>query len=41
MNDSFRPERCVQHKPGATRFALDPGFHIPRLWRCITYTLDC
>src|SRR5215213_8793572 len=23
------------HKPGATRFALAPGFHIPRLWRCI------
>jgi hypothetical protein len=24
---------CV---PGATRFALAPGFHISRLWRCIT-----
>src|SRR5215213_10635618 len=23
------------HKPGATRCALAPGFHIPRLWRCI------
>ena len=21
--------------PGATRFALAPGFHIPRLWRCL------
>jgi hypothetical protein len=21
-------------QPGATRFALAPGFHIPRLWRC-------
>jgi len=24
---------CV---PGATRFALAPGFHISRLWRCIS-----
>jgi hypothetical protein len=24
---------CV---PGATRFALAPGFHISRLWRCTT-----
>jgi hypothetical protein len=22
--------------PGATRFALAPGFHIPRLWRSIS-----
>jgi hypothetical protein len=21
-------------RPGATRFALAPGYHIPRLWRC-------
>jgi hypothetical protein len=21
-------------EPGATRFALAPGYHIPRLWRC-------
>src|SRR5215204_1090162 len=26
--------------PGATRFALAPGFHIPRLWRWFTYTSD-
>src|SRR5829696_3824297 len=26
--------------PGATRCALAPGFHIPRLWRWITYTPD-
>ena len=25
---------CVR-RPGATRFALAPGFHIPRLWRCM------
>jgi hypothetical protein len=25
---------CV---PGATRFALAPGFHIPRLWRSIIF----
>jgi hypothetical protein len=25
---------CV---PGATRFALAPGFHISRLWRWIDY----
>jgi hypothetical protein len=23
--------------PGATRFALAPGFHIPRLWRFTTH----
>jgi hypothetical protein len=33
----LRPVRagCVRFAiPGATRFALAPGFHIPRLWRC-------
>jgi hypothetical protein len=25
------------HVPGATRLALAPGFHIPRLWRCISH----
>ena len=26
--------------PGATRFALAPGFHIPRLWRCIYFMTE-
>jgi hypothetical protein len=26
----FRPERHILNKPGATRFALAPGFYIPR-----------
>ncbi|HSE18800.1 MAG TPA: hypothetical protein VLB46_17210 [Pyrinomonadaceae bacterium] len=25
---------CLVFLPGATRFALAPGFHIPRRWRC-------
>jgi hypothetical protein len=29
----FRPWYCVLVVPGATRFALAPGFHIPRRWR--------
>ena len=37
----FRPERCVLHKPGATRFALAPGFHISAPLARITYTSDC
>jgi len=28
------------HEPGATRCALAPGFHIPRLWRWHYYTSD-
>ena len=29
----FRPDYVYCIKPGATRFALAPGFYIPRLWR--------
>jgi len=32
----FRPKQRILNKPGATRFALAPGFHISRLWRWIT-----
>ena len=27
--------------PGATRFALAPGYHIPRRWRCVMSNSHC
>ena len=29
---------CVLRHPGATRFALAPGYHIPRRWRFMAFT---
>jgi hypothetical protein len=31
----FRAGREFRFLPGATRFALAPGCHISRLWRCL------
>jgi hypothetical protein len=32
----FQGSVHFDYVPGATRFALASGFHISRLWRCIT-----
>jgi hypothetical protein len=43
QNEIFNPERVrrLATQPGATRFALAPGFHIPRRWRSDLYVINC